>query len=206
MELHLFRHGQTDWNAERRAQGQSESMLTELGREQARELGQRISHIEFDQLYCSSSVRTRETAELAFSHRPALHDAATYLDSLREIHLGPWEGQLYADIQAQDPDSFAHFWEAPHLFAVPGAESFDQLQARAMTTISELAARHAGERVALVSHGALIKAALCHVIARPLSELWAPPTMHNCAHSIVDFGDPGRPMVLQIADQPVDEN
>lgn len=206
MELHLFRHGQTNWNAERRAQGQSESTLTEAGRQQARELGQRISDIKFDQLYCSSSLRTRETAELAFSHRPELHSRAFYLDNLREIHLGPWEGQLYDDIQAQDPDSFVHFWEAPHLFAVLGAESFDQLQARAMSTISELAERHAGQRVALVSHGALIKAALCQIIARPLSELWAPPQMHNCAHSIVDFSDPARPMALQIADQPVDEN
>ena len=59
MELHLIRHGQTDWNEERRVQGQSDSQLTQLGIDQAIALGERINNIEFDCVYCSSSLRTR---------------------------------------------------------------------------------------------------------------------------------------------------
>ena len=96
MELYLIRHGQTDWNKERRAQGQSESKLTELGEQQARELGERLAPVEFDHIYCSSSQRTRQTADLAFGHR---NMEIEYRDSLREIFLGPWEGHLYDDIR-----------------------------------------------------------------------------------------------------------
>ncbi len=66
MDLHLIRHGQTDWNEERRVQGQSDSRLTQLGREQAIELGQRIQLVEFDKVFCSSSFRTRQTAANLF--------------------------------------------------------------------------------------------------------------------------------------------
>lgn len=199
MELHLFRHGQTDWNAERRIQGQSESQLTELGIQQARELGQRISGIEFTRIYCSSSRRTRQTADHAFAHGKF---EVTYLDSLREIFMGPWEGQLYDEISGREPDSFRHFWHEPHLFKVSGAESFAELQQRAMTAIEGIRAQHQGERIALVSHGALIKSVLCQVAGRPLSELWAPPNMHNCAHSIIEFSEVGAARIIQYADQP----
>ena len=66
MELHLIRHGQTNWNEERRAQGQSDSKLTKIGKEQAIALGKKIKQIKFDKIFCSSSLRTRQTAKLAF--------------------------------------------------------------------------------------------------------------------------------------------
>ena len=92
MELHLIRHGQTNWNEERRAQGQSDSKLTKIGKEQAIALGKKIKQIKFDKIFCSSSLRTRQTAELVF---PKTELNIEYLDSLREIFLGPWEGKLY---------------------------------------------------------------------------------------------------------------
>ncbi len=202
MELHIFRHGQTNWNVERRVQGQSESQLTDLGIKQAQELSERIRHLDFDQVFCSSSVRTRQTAEHIFEHTD--HDVQ-YLDSLREIFLGPWEGHLYNEIAVQDPDSYRHFWEEPHLFNVEGAESFSNLQKRAVETVGEIAAGHPQQKIALVSHGALIKSFLCHLEKRPLSELWAPPQMHNCAHSIVNLDAEGSGIILQYADQSVGE-
>jgi broad specificity phosphatase PhoE len=198
MELHLFRHGETDWNAERRVQGQSESQLSPLGIEQARGLGDRIRPLQFDKIYCSSSVRTRQTAEHAFAH--ADFDIE-YLDSLREIFMGPWEGELYDDIAAREPDSFRHFWHEPHLFQVEGAETFAQLQRRAMDAIAEIFTQHSGQRIAIVSHGALIKSVLCHCTQQALSELWAAPKMHNCAHSIVRFENLATMQVIQYADQ-----
>ena len=202
MELHLIRHGETNWNSERRVQGQSESVLTDLGIEQAKSLGERIQHIEFDAIYCSSSVRTRQTAEHAF---PAWSKPITYLDSLREIHMGEWEGRLYADIEAETPDSFRHFWHEPHKFDVAGAETFYELQARAMAAIATIQANHANERVALVSHGALIKSVLAHVEELAMEQLWTPPHMHNCAHNILAAKNDGRFSIVQYADQPYGE-
>ncbi|MEX0964852.1 MAG: histidine phosphatase family protein [Pseudohongiellaceae bacterium] len=188
MELHLIRHGETDWNKERRVQGQSESQLTELGIQQATGLGQRLQHIPFDKIYCSSSQRTRQTAEHAFPGTGEI----IYLDELREIFLGPWEGQLYADLAEHDSESHQHFWQRPHLFRVSGAENFFELQQRAIQAIASIEASHLSAaardcKIAMVSHGALIKSYLCHVEGRSMEQLWEPPRMHNCAHSIVKF-------------------
>ena len=197
MELHLIRHGQTDWNEERRAQGQSDSRLTELGEQQASSLGQRLRPVKFDKAFCSSSLRTRQTAANLFAETEL---EIEYLDSLREIFLGPWEGTLYDEIEQEEPDSFRHFWEEPHLSDVVGAESFFDLQARAMTTIEKIAERHLNQCIALVSHGALIKTILCHVEGRPMHELWTPPHMHNCAHSIIKIDEQGQRKIIQYAD------
>lgn len=212
MELHLIRHGQTNWNEERRVQGQSESELTDLGIQQARELGERIAHMNFDQIFCSSSLRTRQTAEQVFKTSDIKIE---YLDSLREIYLGPWEGSLYDDIAQREPDSHRHFWQQPHLFNVAGAETFFELQQRAITAVSKIAENFMQKKIALVSHGALIKSYLCHVEDRPMEKFWAPPAMHNCAHSIVELnytkigqeeGDREyRGKILQYADQAMNE-
>lgn len=207
MQLHLIRHGETNWNKERRVQGQSESHLTDLGIQQAKELGQRIGHLEFDRIYCSSSLRTRQTAEHAFSKSTT---EINYLDELREIFLGPWEGHLYEELAETEPESHRHFWEQPHLFQVNGAESFFELQQRAIDAVAEIEATHRANstkdrKVAIVSHGALIKSYLCHIEGRSMDQLWAPPRMHNCAHSIVAFSSDdatASPTILQYADQP----
>lgn len=203
MHLHLFRHGETDWNAERRIQGQSESRLSELGIQQAQALGQRIAQLHFDQVYCSSSLRTRQTAEHAFAHRA---NDIKYLDTLREIDLGPWEGKLYAQIESEQPEAFRHFWQEPHLFNVSGAETFGQLQQRAIKAISGIKSAPQTGHVAIVSHGALIKSLLCHYQNKQLSELWAPPAMHNCAHSIIRLQDDGTARIVQYADQLMEGN
>jgi len=207
MQLHLIRHGETNWNKERRVQGQSESHLTNLGIQQAKELGQRIGHLEFDRIYCSSSLRTRQTAEHAFSKSTT---EINYLDELREIFLGPWEGHLYEELAETEPESHRHFWEQLHLFRVNGAESFFELQQRAIDAVAEIEAAHrtdsvSSRKVAIVSHGALIKSYLCHVEGRSMDQLWAPPRMHNCAHSIVALNSidgTSSANILQYADQP----
>ena len=199
MELHLIRHGQTNWNEERRAQGQSESELTYKGKVQALELGKKISHMKFDQIFCSSSLRTRQTAELIFPNQ-ALN--IQYLDSLKEIFLGSWEGRLYKDLEIANPDSYKHFWEEPHLFDLRGAENFYQLQKRAINTVQEITKDFASKKVVIVSHGALIKSLLCDAEQKPLKELWSPPRMHNCAHSIIIYKKETPQKILQYADVP----
>lgn len=199
MELHLIRHGQTDWNQERRIQGQSESQLTELGVQQAKAVGEKLRDLKFDKIYSSSSLRTRQTTEHAFGH---LGKPVTYLDSLREIFLGPWEGKLYDDIEQEDPDSFRHFWQQPHLFDVEGAETFYAMQNRAMSVLQEIGKDSFQQRVAAISHGALIKSLLAAVEQLPMEELWKPPLMHNCAHNIIEMNEQGEFRITVYADQP----
>jgi len=184
LRLHLIRHGETNWNREKRVQGQSESTLTALGQQQALALRPILAEHPIVAVYCSSSLRTRETAALLFdaNELPPL-----FMDELREIHLGHWETQLHSQIREQDPTQFRHFWHEPHRFRLHGAEGFDEIQTRACAAFDHISRRHPrGGEIAIVSHGVWIKSLLCALEPRPLSALWEPPVMHNCAHSIVE--------------------
>lgn len=197
MQLHLIRHGETGWNAEGRVQGHADNPLNETGREQARALGERLAELRPARIYSSSSLRARETAELAFGH---LDLEVIVSDQLREIGLGDWEGQLYRDLEQSHPDAVRRFREEPHNFRYPGAETFVELQARGLAALVAIATREApGSDILVVSHGAMIRTLLSHYLDRPLSRLWEPPRMHNCAHSIIEFQS-DKPRVLQYAD------
>jgi probable phosphoglycerate mutase len=197
--LYLLRHGETDWNRERRAQGQQESRLTDEGRQQARDLGKRLATQPLDLIYCSSSLRTRETADLAFADREM---PIQYCDKLREIRMGDWEGRLYDDIRTQDAVQFDAFWHSPEDFLVNGAETFTELQHRAVSRVQEILNESEHSHIAIVSHGAWIKAFLCAIEARPLNQLWLPPRMHNCSLSKIQINGLGKRTILTYADQP----
>lgn len=193
--LHLIRHGQTDWNRDKRVQGHAESELTELGREQAARLAPVLRQEPITAVHCSSSVRTCQTAEVLF------RDSGLPLspcDRLREIHLGPWEGRLQSEVRDTWPEQFEHFWKQPDQFRLDGAETFEQVQQRALQRTRELlTSPH--QHMAVVSHGVWIKALLCAIENRHLARLWEPPLMHNCAHSIVDIDDSGSLRIVQYA-------
>ena len=197
MELHLFRHGETDWNKAGRFQGQYESRLTEKGVLQAQNLGKKIAGTEFHKIYCSPSLRTRQTASYMW---PNLPNDIEYMDTLMEINLGPLEGQLYQDVEKNDPSSHDHFFNKPHLFNLKGAETFAKLTNRAVTTITEISIEKRNQTVAIVSHGAFIKAFLTKIDGKEIHQIWDPPYMDNCAHNIVVFKSDDSFQIIQIAD------
>ena len=184
MELHLFRHGETDWNKEGRAQSHNGSQLSSLGVQQAKAVGEKIKNVKFNAIYSSSSLRTRQTAKIMW---PEQENQITYSFDYREIELGPWEGKLYKDLKLSDPSAHAHFFSDPHLFHVAGAETFENLTERSVKAINSLFQRERGKTIALVSHGAFIKALLTKIEGKKLSQIWDPPFMHNCAHNILKF-------------------
>lgn len=194
--IHLVRHGQTSWNVERRIQGQTEASLTPIGIEQAREVAKQLQDVNFDRAYSSSSERARDTARYILEH----HEVSLELrDDLREIFLGDWEGLLYADVKVSHPEQHQHFWEDPSRFALPGAESFHDLQARAVAAVESIIRDNEGRTILIVSHGAFIKALLCHYENRHLSKFWQPPQMSNCCHSIIERGSDGTFVICQYA-------
>lgn len=186
--VHLIRHGETNWNRERRAQGQQESVLTDRGIAQAQALAAAIADLPIDEVFSSSSLRARQTTEILFAQRKT---PTEYCDLLREIHMGDWEGRLYDEIEAADPGQFRAFWQEPQLFALQGAETFEELQQRAQNRLTSLLEQSSARELAIVSHGAWIKTLLCHIEPRPLAQLWHPPALHNCAHSIINLHDDG---------------
>lgn len=199
-QLYLIRHGETTWNAEGRLQGQSESNLSERGVAQATERSSEILGHGFDARYCSSSQRTRETIYALLSG--GVEDVV-YRDDLREIMVGPWEGRLNRELKVEYPELFDTYINQPDQFELEGAETFQRLQNRGVNALQQIAEAHPGQRVLVVSHGALIKAALLHWLNWPLTQMWVEPLIPNCSSSVVEFSPEQGGRVVSIADSDV---
>lgn len=166
-EIVLVRHGETVWNAEGRVQGQGDSPLTERGTAQAQAVARRLQHESFTTLYASHLGRVIETARYIAA---ITGHAITIDERLQERHYGIFEGLTYDEAQRQHREHYeayrAHRYTAD--FALPGAESIRQLSERGQVVLQELARKHPGERLVIVSHGAFLGAVLRHFLGVPL--------------------------------------
>lgn len=155
-QLILIRHGETLWNTERRMQGQLDSPLTERGVWQACRLGERLQALPFAALYSSDLPRARLTAQRIadITGHTIINDAR-----LRERHFGLFEGLTRAEMETHDPDHYTRFMSRDPHYVVPGGESPAGFFARCCTVLEELAARHAGDTIAIVTHGLVLDAA-----------------------------------------------
>jgi broad specificity phosphatase PhoE len=166
----LARHGETDWNRERRFQGHADPPLNELGRRQARELAESLADSGVVAVYASPLARARETAEIVAE---MLGLPVETRASLREVDVGSWQGLTRDEVEARYPDDFRRWLDAGEGWR--DGESYDELGRRVVADLLALAARHPGERILVVSHGGPVRAAQAaaaetdHLGARRLS-------------------------------------
>ncbi len=156
LELWLIRHGETDWNRERRIQGQQPNPLSELGMAQARQLGVRLACEPFDAVYASDLRRAVQTVELALPGYKPVYDVR-----LREIARGTLEGQLGADLVGEQRDLYATMQGDLLNVRPPGGENYRDVGARAVAWLGSLPA---SGKIAAVTHGGVIFALLHHVV------------------------------------------
>jgi broad specificity phosphatase PhoE len=151
--IFLARHGESDWNVEKRFQGHRDRPLTERGREQAHALADLVGAEKINAVYTSPLSRARETAEIVAA-RVGLKVVA--LPELREVDTGSWSGLSRADVEARFPEGFAHWrsggsgWE--------NGESYDEMAERVIGALRKIAEDHPDGRVLVVSHGGPIRA------------------------------------------------
>lgn len=149
----LARHGESDWNRDGRWQGHADRPLTDRGREQARELAERLAATELDAVYSSDLVRARETAAIvAEPHRLTVQE----LPALREVDVGSWSGLTRAEAEERFPDAYRRWTHGVEGW--DDGETYEQLGERVVSAVLEMAERHAGDRVLLVAHGGSIRA------------------------------------------------
>jgi probable phosphoglycerate mutase len=146
VEIWLARHGQTGDNAKGRLCGWSDTLLTDLGRDQARWLHDILEGESFDGLWSSDLSRARETAQLAWGVSVPTERR------LREIHFGDWEGADFCGLAPKEQDALLAF----DGFRAPGGESVEQLTFRVEEFLDSLApGRHL-----LFTHGGVIRAVM----------------------------------------------
>jgi broad specificity phosphatase PhoE len=152
-EILLARHGETDWNAERRWQGHADVPLNALGRDQAHDLAARLAGEQFDAIYASDLRRARETAEIVGAE---LGVPVRTLKALPEIDVGTWSGRTTDEIQREDHGARDRVREQG--YGWEGGETPAQMAARVVAAVRKLAAEHPDGRILIVVHGGVIRA------------------------------------------------
>ena len=154
--LLLARHGETDWNRTHRWQGFTGPPLNETGRRQAEELAAKVD--DLDAIYSSDSERARETARIVAAR---LGLSVTEDPRLREVNFGEWEGLTRQEINERYSGAFSR-WDACELAEPTGGESDAAMAERVLQALSEIADRHAHDRVLVVTSGGPIRAVQAH--------------------------------------------
>lgn len=149
--LALVRHGQTDWNLERRIQGSSDIPLNEAGRAQARSTSRLLAGRHWDAMFASPLSRAWETAQI-ISEALGLAEPQP-VAALAERSYGGAEGMTSEEILERFPEGTA----------IPGRESRDDVVARALPALVGLAHEHPRACLIVVSHGAVIGSLVRHV-------------------------------------------
>lgn len=190
LTLYITRHGETQWNIEKRMQGWSDSDLTEKGKKNAVLLGERLKEIEFAAIYTSPSKRTVATANLIKGDRqiPIILD-----DHLKEINMGKWEGKKAEYLKDSYPEAFDFFWNAPHRYKSSDGEDFFAVEKRVKQALNIVKENYASGNVLLVTHSVVIKLLLAIFKELPMEKIWEPPFIHDTSLTVIEInGDMGR--------------
>ena len=182
----LARHGETDWNSERRWQGHADQTLNDAGRAQASDLAESLAGRRIDAIYSSDLLRAHETARIVADRlgMPVEVDAG-----LREVDVGDWAGRAVSEIEEVDPEGFRR-WQEGHK-GWNGGESYEQMGERVVAAVLRIADRHPGETLLIVTHGGSIRA--CRASAAGLdyaaSRVSAIGSMANCEVAELHLAD-----------------
>jgi broad specificity phosphatase PhoE len=175
-ELVLVRHGETDWNRERRFQGHADQPLNDTGREQARLLARTLDGERIDAVYTSDLARARETAEILAA---GLDREVVALRELREIDVGEWQGLTWPEIENRFPEGVATWRERG--YGWEEGETYEQLGQRVVDALTRIAARHPTQRVLVVAHGGTVRVTRAHAAGMTVVESRKEsPAVENC--------------------------
>lgn len=165
LELWLIRHGETDWNREGRIQGQTDTELNDLGREQAKRLAMRLEDESFDTVYSSDLSRAHETARIV------LPNEEPHLDErLREMSFGVLEGKKRDEFTSEEEELLNKtLRHEPKDFRPPQGESRLDLYKRVVDWMDEIPDEG---RIGAFVHGGTVNSALWSITGMPNSHNW----------------------------------
>jgi probable phosphoglycerate mutase len=174
--LIVWRHGNTDWNAVDRVQGQSDSQLNARGRDQAAAAAAVLAAVRPAAIVSSDLSRAADTAAAlaAVTGLPVAYDAR-----LRERYFGVWQGMTLAEIAVRHPVEFAAWRNGD---PSPGCdlESLDDLGKRVGVALQELADAHPGAMIVVATHGGASRHGAGHLLGWPTEVLRGVRGLDNC--------------------------
>ncbi len=196
LTLHLVRHGDTTQAAEGIFCGDLDPPLTESGLAQAERVAKAVAGLGLSAIYCSPKERARLTA--APIARACKLDPV-FVDGLREISYGSWEGRFETEIRKDEAEAYETWRQDPALVSPPGGESGFAIAARALPVVLRARQEHPKGHVLLVSHKATIRIIVCALLGMPLGRFRSHVACPTASISSFEFGDRG-PMLVRMGD------
>ena len=194
LNLFVIRHGETEWNTQKRMQGRLDSALTEKGRKDAQSLGERLKDTDFVRIISSPSNRTLETAKIVAGEKAKCIETD---ERLMEIHLGDWQGKVEVDIEKEYPDQYHAYWNQPTSYESVDGESFLDVKERISDFFTELERSTHSGNVLVVTHGVVIKAPYLLCRNAPIREIWNPPFIYGTSLTMIKLQDGKMELVLE---------
>ena len=168
--LYIVRHGETEWNKIGRYQGITNVPLNENGIAQAKACGNALKDVHFDRILSSDLSRALVTAETIRGNRQL--EIKTD-ERLREINFGDWEKLLFTEIEERWPGLIDQMYRRPDIVKVPNGESFQEVQDRAWSAVSDfLNENNEDETILITCHGGTIRTILCKLLDISISHCW----------------------------------
>jgi probable phosphoglycerate mutase len=161
----FVRHGETDWNVEKRIQGHTDIPLNALGRAQALAMAFNAAHVNFSALYSSDLTRAVDTAK-ALAQREALE--IRLLPQLRERNYGIFQGITAAEGAQRHPEAYRLYAARDPQYDFETGESILAFAARVAEAVDWMVRHHAGQTIAAVTHGGVLDILYRKATGRPL--------------------------------------
>ena len=178
--LVMWRHGETDYNADHRMQGQLDSVLTPLGLDQARRAAPVLAAFHPQLLLTSDLRRASDTAAVLADYTGLV--AATD-KRLRETHLGQWQGLTHSEVDSTWPGARLS-WRLDPEWAPPGGETRVEVAARALAVVTELDAGDV-ETAVLCAHGGVIASLSASLLQLPVANWVSFGGIGNCRWTVL---------------------
>ncbi|HYF78481.1 MAG TPA: histidine phosphatase family protein [Symbiobacteriaceae bacterium] len=191
--FYLIRHGETEWNHQRRIVGQGDPALNETGRRQAAVAAEWLAGLRLDIIYTSDLSRARETAEIVGSRQAGADIRSDR--RLREKDAGTRTGWGYEEARLASPEYDAAMRRDPLHTRPEGGESVADQLARVVEALDELAVRHAGQAVGVVTHGGALRCAIMHAMKLTMEQVYQ-LDFDNCSLTVIEWGE--RPRVVAV--------
>ena len=193
--LLLVRHGETEWNRQKRFQGQIDVPLNNNGHAQARRASEFLANVKIDKAFSSPMLRPKDTALEILSKHPNIK--LELFDELKEISHGLWEGKFEHEIEAEFAGQLDIWQSQPETVQMPEGENLQQVWDRIAIIWQKIVESvPAGETALVVAHDAVNKAILCLLFDFTPEQFWV-FKQGNGGVSVIDYpqGADGRPIL-----------
>lgn len=182
LKLYIVRHGETEYNVQKRMQGSIDSPLTERGKAHAKDLRNHLQGVRFDKIYSSPSERACKTAEII---RGEAVIPIQIENEFREMNLVHWEGKSREELTALYPEEHDRFWDSPHLHQLEGGDTFQEVQERAVAMLYKLIHENKNGNILIVTHSVVILTISLFFRQLPIERLWEPPYIHDTSVTLL---------------------